>query len=369
MTDSFVKAAAPPGAKTLEAQWYTSPEIFTREQEHVFAGSWIAVGREEQIRTAGDYFLAELAGESLIVVRDSQGRPRAFYNVCRHRGTRLCTEPEGHLKNSIQCPYHAWTYGIDGALQVARNMEGLPDFDRAEYPLREARLEPFEGFLFLSLDAIAPPFETTFAPLFGRFAAWHLAQLRVARRIVYDVRANWKLIFQNYSECYHCPVIHPQLERISPSESGRNDLTHGPFLGGFSLLREGTSLTLSGRSARQPLGNVAGEDLHRAYYYTLFPSLLLSLHPDYAMTHYVRPVAVDRTQIVCEWLFAPDEMAREGFDAADAAEFWDLTNRQDWNINELAHAGLTSRAYTPGPYAQQEGLLAAFDRYYLSLMA
>ncbi len=356
------------GAKTLDARWYTSPVVFEQEQERVFSRSWVAAGREEQLPNPGDYFLLDLAGESLIITRDASGRLHAFYNVCRHRGTRLCTEAAGRFRKTIQCPYHAWTYALDGSLLVARNMEGAANFERAEYPLQEASLGVFEGFIFVCLDEAGPSAAQNFAPLDGRFTAWALPDLRAARRIEYDVAANWKLIFQNYSECYHCPVLHPQLEKLSPSESGRNDFTDGPFLGGYSLLRDGKSLTVSGTSRRKPLATVSGDELQRTYYYTIFPSLLLSLHPDYAMAHYVTPLANDRTKIVCEWLFAPDELDRAGFDASDVVEFWDLTNRQDWHVNELTQQGVSSRAYTPGPYAAQEGLLHAFDRYYLSRM-
>ena len=366
---TFLPAESPAGAKTLDALWYTSSAVFEQERGRIFSRSWIAAGRDEQIPKPGDYFVLELAGESLIITRDASGKLHAFFNVCRHRGTRLCTEPAGHFQNTIQCQYHAWTYGLDGSLLVARNMEGTVGFARAEYPLREARLRLFEGFIFVCLDETAPSFTETFRPLDGRFAAWQLHTLRVPKRIEYDVAANWKLIFQNYSECYHCPVIHPQLEKLSPSDSGRNDFIEGAFLGGYSLLHDGKSLTSSGTSARKPLGTVSGDELRRAYYYTIFPSLLLSLHPDYAMAHYVVPIAPDRTRIVCEWLFGQDELARSGFDASDVVEFWDLTNRQDWRVNELTQQGVNSRAYTPGPYAVQEGLLHAFDRHYLSLMA
>ena len=365
---TFHRAEAPVGAKTLDGVWYTSPSVFEVEQDRIFGGSWIAAGREEQVPAAGDYFLVEVAGESLIVTRDTRGTLHAFYNVCRHRGTRLCTEARGHFKSSIQCPYHAWTYGTDGSLQVARNMEGAEDFKCADYPLREARLGIFEGFIFVCLDENASSFAQTFAPLDGRFTAWNLPALRVARRIEYDLAANWKLIFQNYSECYHCPVVHPQLEKLSPSESGRNDFTDGAFLGGYSLLRDGKSLAVSGNSTRKPFPRLDAHEQQRAYYYTIFPSLLLSLHPDYAMAHYVMPVAVDHSKVICEWLFAEEEIARADFDGNEVIEFWDLTNRQDWHVNELTQQGVASRAYTPGPYARQEGLLHAFDRHYLHHM-
>lgn len=367
--DTFVKPRVAVGAKTLDAHWYRSPEIFATERERLFARGWSCVGRAEQIATPGDFILVDVAGESVIVTRDARGDVRAFFNVCRHRGTRVCGEARGHFTNSIQCPYHAWTYSLDGTLLAARNMQDVPGFERAEYSLIPAGVATFGGFLFVTLVPDAEPFSHTYAELLVRFAAWNLAGLRVARSIEYELACNWKLIFQNYSECYHCPLVHPQLDKLSPSDSGRNDLSDGPILGGYSELRAaGMSLTTSGHSTRPPVGTVAGADLNRVYYYTVFPSLLLSLHPDYAMVHFVRPLSADRTAVTCAWLFDPQTMAAPGFDPADAVDFWDVTNRQDWHVNELTQQGIESRAYRRGPYANQEGLLAAFDRYYLGRM-
>ncbi len=245
----------------------------------------------------------------------------------------------------------------------------MPGFDRADFPLQQAHVETLDGFAFVSLAPEPEPFADAYAPLAGRFARWHLEALRTARTIEYELACNWKLVFQNYSECYHCPLLHPQLDELSPSDSGRNDLSEGRFLGGYSeLRRHGSSLTSTGTTARPPLGALAGADLDRVYYYTVFPSLLLSLHPDYAMAHHVQPLAPNRTRVTCTWLFDPDTVAAPGFDPSDAVDFWDLTNRQDWRINELTQLGTESRAYVPGPYANGEGLLAAFDRHYLNVM-
>lgn len=366
---TFTKPAVEAGAKTLAATWYLSPEVFAAERERIFAGSWICVGRQERVAEPGEFFLTNPAGESLIVTRDRSGAIHAFYNVCRHRGTRLCERESGRFQGSIQCSYHAWTYALDGALKVARNMAEVPGFDTADYPLREAAVALWEGFIFVNLAPRPEPFERALAPIVGRFSDWDVANLRAAREIEYEVACNWKLVFQNYSECYHCPLVHPQLDKLSPSDSGRNDLTEGPVLGGYSEMRaHGGSLTTTGQLTRPPLGAVSGANLDRSYYYTIFPSLLFSLHADYVMVHYVEPLGVARTRITCAWLFDPKTMAACEFDAKDAVDFWDLTNRQDWHVSELTQLGLRSRAYSPGPYSNAEGLLAAFDRYYLSIM-
>ncbi len=372
---TFVRPNVAAGAKTLPSSWYTSPEVFTDEQERIFAREWLCVGREESISKAGDFFTAERAGESLIVSRDSEGGVHAFYNVCRHRGSRICNTVSGRFQGSIQCPYHAWTYGLDGELKVARNMAAVPGFDRALYPLKEAAVALWEGFVFVKL--VSPfdsardetPFERAFAPLIGRFSRWNIGELNTARSLTYELACNWKLVFLNYSECYHCPLVHPQLDKLSPSDSGRNDLFEGPFLGGYSeVRRHGMSLTTTGHRTRPSLGSVEGADLDRVYYYTIFPSLLLSLHPDYVMVHYMKPLAADRTEVVCAFLFDPKTIAQPDFDPTDAVDFWDLTNRQDWHVNELTQLGMRSRAYSPGPYSDAEGLLSAFERHYLQVM-
>ncbi|MBC5825797.1 MAG: aromatic ring-hydroxylating dioxygenase subunit alpha [Candidatus Eremiobacteraeota bacterium] len=366
---TFTKASVPLGAKTLPGSYYTSHVTFGQERDRIFAAHWVCIGREEQLGERGDYIVAEVASESIIVVRDDRGQLRAHFNVCRHRGTRICADSRGKFGAAIVCPYHAWTYGLDGRLLAARFMEGTPGFSKSDYALASVALATWNGFVFVNLSPSAQKFEEAFAPVLDRFAAWVIGRLRVGRRIDYDLSCNWKLVVQNYSECYHCPLIHPALERLSSSQSGRNDLLDGAFLGGYMTVRQGGgAMTINGRSARPTLGAVAGEDLDRAYYYALFPTMLLSLHRDYVMAHYLRPLAPDKTQVTCEWLFDPVTMAAPGFDASDAVEFWDMTNRQDWHVCELSQQGIASRAYRPGPYSNQEGLLHAFDRHYLSVM-
>ncbi len=362
---TFVRPSVERGAMTLPARYYIGDDVFARERE-LFARSWTCVGRQEAIPNSGDYLLADVAGESLIVVRDDGGSVRAHFNICRHRGTRMCTEPQGRFGGSIQCPYHAWTYDLNGALRAARSMEGVAGFERGDYPLASAAVDVRGGFVFLSLGAGAPPPNPVEA-LAERFADWELPTLRVARSARYDLPCNWKLVFQNYSECYHCALIHPQLTKLSPPDSGRNDFFEGPVLGGYMTLRDRTSsMTTTGHTSRPPIGRLGGEELERVYYYTLFPTMLISLHPDYVMTHRIRPIGPARTEVVCDWLFAPSTMARPDFDPTDAFDFWHLTNQQDWHVSELSQLGIASRAYRPGPYSDAEGLLAAFDRHYLA---
>ena len=365
---TFVKAseAYQQGQRTLPGEYYTSPEIHAEELERIFARRWLCAGREAELAHPGDYVVRTVAGESLIVVRGQDGVVRAFYNVCRHRGTRLCQEPRGRLSETIQCPYHAWTYTLDGALIGAPHMNDVAGFDKRDYPLHAAPVATWEGFLFLNLAREPEPLARAFAPLAGRFSRFNLAALRSARRIEYDVQANWKLLFQNYSECLHCPVIHPGLAKLTPYTSGENDLIDGPYLGGYMVItKEGGSLTMSGRACGTPVGALPPQEQNRVYFYSIFPNMLLSLHPDYVMFHTLWPDGPRRTAVTCEWLFHPDSFGQPGFDPDDAVRFWDETNRQDWHVCELSQAGIASRAYTPGPYSPREGISAAWDREYL----
>jgi Rieske 2Fe-2S family protein len=275
-------------------------------------------------------------------------------------------EPAGKLGHSIQCHYHAWTYALDGRLIGAPHMNEDPTFDRSLYALLPVNLVEWEGFVMVNLAQEPVPFEQAFAPLIDKFARWLLPELRVGDRIEYEVAANWKLLFENYNECYHCPLVHPALASRSPYRSGQNDLMTGPFLGGpMQLQEELGSLTLSGNSCAPLLGELEGADCHQVYYYSIFPNLLLSLHPDYVMAHTIWPVGTAQTRVTCEWLFAPEAFDLPGFNPRDAIDFWDVTNRQDWHVCETTQQGVSSRAYRPGPFSPLENIPAAFDEEYL----
>ena len=220
-----------PGSRTLPGEFYTSPEVFAKEEERIHARAWNCVGRASQLAEPGDYFLATIADESIIVVRDRKGVVQAFFNVCRHRGTRICREVSGRFSETIQCPYHAWTYGTDGRLVGAPHMQDVDGFDKADYPLHPAAIAEWEGFLFVNLAEDPEPFSRAWAPMQGRLGRFHLSELRPGHRVSYDVRANWKLVFQNYSECLHCPTIHPKLATVLPYRSGANDLTDEGHVG------------------------------------------------------------------------------------------------------------------------------------------
>jgi glycine betaine catabolism A len=353
----------PVDARTLPARYYVDADYFVEERERFFAGMWAYVGRHDEIPRAGDAMLRDVADESLIVVRGDDRVIRAFYNVCRHRGTRLLTEPESCVGKRIQCPYHAWTYDLQGRLVGAPHMDEGTRFRKEDYPLKAVSLASWDGHLFVHLGEHPEPIENQLGDLPAKFSPWGMGDLVRAHRIVYDVAANWKLILQNFSECLHCSVIHPALQQLSHYLSGENEPATSTYLGGRMDLRDGIeTLSMGGKSTLSTLPGLGEVDRRQVCFYVLLPNLLLSLHPDYMITHRLNPTAHDRTEIVCDFHVRPDELARPGFDLGDVVEFWDLTNRQDWHVSELTQLGLKSRAYSPGPYSDREDLLYALDR-------
>lgn len=349
-------------ANVLPPRVFHDPAVFAYEMDNWYAGGWVSVGREEDALTAGQYFLAVVAGENMIVVRGNDGVLRAFYNVCRHRGATLVEEECGTTPR-FQCPYHAWIYDLEGRLRTPRHTELLRDFDPAEWGLVETRCDTWQGIVYLDLSGSAPPLHVWLGDVVPQFARFDLGALRRARRIDYDVKANWKALIENYEECYHCPGVHPQLNKITPYNMGSYLPWQGPFIGSYmDVLPEYETLSLTGESAGRPaIPGMTAEDEHRVYYFAVWPNQLLSLHPDYLMLHWLVPMAPDRTLVRCEWYFDPAEMAKPDFDPSDAIDFWDLTNRQDWHVCELQQRGTKSRAYTAGRYSAIESSVHGFD--------
>jgi len=369
---TFVRTTASyqQGARTLSREYYTSPELLAGELGRIHARQWNCVGRASRLAKPGDYVLCDIAGESIILLRGRDGGLRAFFNVCRHRGTRILMEPAGQLSGTIQCMYHAWTYSTDGRLIGAPHMNEVEGFDKQDYPLHQAAVAEWEGFVFVNIGPEPVPFREAWAPMIGRLERFNLAGLQAGRRLRYEIKANWKLVIQNYSECLHCPTIHPELVTRLPYQSGANDLTEGPFLGGYmEIMEPHQSATSSGRYCGLLVSErLTTEERRRAYYYSLMPNLLLSIHPDYVNYYLVTPVAPDLTVVDSEWLFNPANEGNPAFNPEDAVAMWDVTNRQDWDICERSQLGISSRRYAPGPYSPRESVPAAWDREYLLLM-
>ena len=356
----------PANAWTLPARYYCDPAVFELEGERIHRALWNAACPVEELAEPGDYRLVEIAGDSVIVVRDQEGVVRAHHNVCRHRGTRLLEAEEGCLAGSIQCPYHAWTYGLDGQLRRAPHMDEVEGFSVSDFRLAEAACEEWGGIVFVRVAEDGPDLTEQMGPAGARMGIWGLADLRSAHTESYDVKANWKLIIQNFAECLHCPVIHPQLARLSHYLSGENYPADPNAIGAAMDLEEGIeTLSTDGRLVGAPLPGLPAEFRRRVGYEILLPNALFCLHPDFVIRYLMRPVGVGRTSIRCDWLFSEEALSTEGFDASRAVEFWDETNRQDWHVSELSQKGIGSSAYQPGPYSNREDHLWQIDRLIL----
>jgi glycine betaine catabolism A len=359
-------AVAAGEAMTLPASYYTDPAWFQREMEAIHFDMWLCAGRAEQIPNAGDYFVRRVGNASVIITRDEQGKVHAFHNVCRHRGTLLCQHDEGRFNGRIQCQYHAWAYKLDGTLANAPHMEKVQGFREADYPLNAVASAVWDGHIFINLSARPIPFSEHLAGLDIKFAPWRMQELQMVERRIYQLKANWKLIIQNYSECLHCPIVHPLLNKQSHYMSGDNEPAQPTYLGGRMDLRDGVqSLTMDGTSSRCNLPGLSSDDQRHVYYYCILPNFFLNLHPDYMLTFTMWPRAENHTEIICEWHFHPDEINKAGFSAKDAVEFWDITNKQDWELSGMAQIGISSKGYQPGPYSNREELLIALDRFVL----
>ncbi len=354
-------------ASLLPARTYQDPAVLEWEREHIVRRDWVLVAREEDVLEPTSFRLVDIDGENVIIVRGRDGVVRAFYNVCRHRGTAV-EERECGTAVRFQCPYHAWIYDLEGRLVRAKHTEDLEDFSLETFGLTPIRVETWQGFVFLCFadEAVTPPLAVQLGDLQDQFERFDFTTLRVAKRIDYDVAANWKFIAENYSECYHCPGVHPQLNKLTPYDLGADFDPDGAWQGGYMELVDGAeTMALDGghgsRHGRPPMCGITTEDEERIYYYVLWPLTFLSIHPDYLLVHRLEPLDADRTRVVCEWLFEADTIARPDFDPSEPIEFWDLTNRQDWHVCELQQRGTRSRSWTAGRYSNNEPSVQAFD--------
>jgi Rieske 2Fe-2S family protein len=349
-------------ATMLPPRAFVDAGVFQWEVERIFGG-WTCVGHASRVAEPGSFLMREVGGQSVVVMGGEDERPHAFLNVCRHRGARLIGEPEGSVRRRLVCPYHAWSYGLDGELQNARHMDGVEDFDSSCWGLIPVRTATAGGLVFVDPSGEAPDVADHVGDLAGHLEHYRVDGLARGGRITYDVAANWKQIAENYNECLHCPGVHPELNALSHYMSGDIMVGAGAWCGGSMTLRPGASTMAreGGENGRRPIQGLAGEDLESILYFALFPNALVSLHPDYVMLHTLWPRASDRTEVVCEWYFEPATMAAEGFDPSDAIDFWDQVNREDWHVCELTQKGVRTRGYVPGRYSAEEADVHAFD--------
>lgn len=349
--------------RMLPAVAYTSPEVLAWELRHLYAGTWCCLGRlDELLPDTGDKPVTQRAatvGDVAVLLTRSGDDVRMFANTCRHRGHELLAVGETSARQSIVCPYHAWTYDLAGRVQAAPGFREVDGFAPADHGLVELPVRVWAGWVFGHAASTDPP--VPFAEHLGELRRvvepYAPERLRLAGRHTYEVAANWKVLAENYHECYHCPLIHPELCRVTPPTSGDNYDLPGAWVGGSMVLREGmATMSLTGGSGGHP---IPGVDPARVEYVHLLPNLLVSAHPDYVMTHRLLPLAPGRTWVECSWYLRPGPDGTVP-DPSYAVEFWDLTNRQDWAACESVQRGLGSPHFSPGPFAPNEDAVARF---------
>jgi Rieske 2Fe-2S family protein len=355
-------ATAPLGASlTMPASAYASPEVFAWEQRRFFEESWVCVGRGTELDTPGAQKAVSVGSEGVLLVRDNSGQLNAFFNVCRHRGHQLLEAGDCRQRGTIQCPYHAWVYSLDGTLRGAPRFGDFPRFARADYSLVPIRASEWMGWVFVNTSGDAPDFSLHAGELTHLVEPYECDRLAVAGRHDYTVDANWKILTENYHECYHCTNIHPELCKVTPPDSGADDEPDGAWVGGSMDLRpHAQTMSMTGASNGVMLRGLDETRRRQVLYYSLWPNLLISLHPDYVMTHLLEPRSQQQTRIICEWLFPPEALELKDFDPEYAVDFWDITNWQDWRACEAVQRGTASRGYRQGPLSYSEGTTHQF---------
>jgi glycine betaine catabolism A len=339
--------------RTLPGEYYTDPDIFAAEQAAVFESLWFCAVRSTDLAAPGDFRTVQVGRENVLVTRSRDGVPRAFLNVCRHRGARVCTEEQGSVRRAFQCPYHAWTYGLDGHLIAAPNLTSMPDVDRVGFGLRPVHLREWLGYVWLNLAEQPPSFtDSVVGAVTERLGSpdaidnHRVAELAVGRRIRYDVAANWKLIVENFMECYHCATIHPELTEVLPEFvegiAAQYYVGHGAEFG-----QDVDGFTVDGRPGFDRLDSLTDDQDRRYYAITVKPQVFVNLVPDHVILHRMFPLAVDRTVVECDWLYAGD-VVEQGRDVSHSVELFHRVNQQDFAACERCQPSMSSRAYRDG---------------------
>ncbi len=373
---------------SLDREFYTDAEVHERDVERIFMKSWLYAGHVAQIPNPGDYFLYLIAGESIIVIRGDDRQVHALFNVCRHRGSVICSEPCGNRARLV-CPYHQWVYRPDGSLASARLM---PDLKKEEFGLAKARVRVCEGLIFIHLTDGEPAFDRFEREIGARLKVYGLDQAKVAHQASYEVKANWKLVLENSRECYHCGKGHPQYVRAvgfaaavdsgrASEEDGRKDesrlkemgivtepIPYGPgtwFHTKRFSLREGfVSESMDGGPVAPLLGSIRDRDVG-GMAVVMLPNLLLEVSADYALALRFTASTPLTTHAQAQWFVRGDAVEGRDYEIPRLTEFWRLTCEQDWKLCEDNQAGVQSRRYQPGPYAPDEKGVRHFIDWYL----
>ncbi len=359
---------------SFSREYYVSTEWFEREMDRVLSRQWIYAGHESEIPAIGDFFLREVGDESIVVTRDGDGL-HALFNVCRHRGARLCQQARGNTRRLV-CPYHRWTYALDGQLLGA---PAMPDtFEAAGFPLFTAHVRSWNGLVFINLNEHeAEMLDQILEPAKGPFARFDVGSCKVAHAFTYTVAANWKIVLENFVECYHCPSAHPEFCRTFDLSRNPGGLLSSPAhpkmlldLGEFLIKPGAKSNTLTGQTVcRRLMGKLTEDDLPAAVALTFRPTTSVIVFGDYGIVHDFQPVSPAETRVRCQWLVSSRAEVDCDYNIESLIALWDITNRQDWELCEMTQQGVRSRRYVPGPISLQlEPALQVLRASYFAMM-
>ena len=349
MSSNFDKLEA-----TLPRDDYVAADRFSAERDFIFHKEWFCAGRCEGVANKGEYRLVDVLGESILIVCDDGGALNAFYNVCRHRGSQLVAaegneEQSGQFAASIRCPYHSWNYKLNGELHSTPHLK----IDKSCMGLRQVDIDTWGGFIFVRLVPGKQSLLESLGSIPENLCRYPLAELRTGRQITYSVKANWKALLENFNECYHCAGVHPELCKVVPAfrQGGGMDL---PWTDGIPHAEGANTFTFSGTTNREPFPGLNDGEKTKHKGELIYPNVMLSMSMDHGTATVLWPRSPNHTDIITDFLFHPDEMAKSDFDPMDAVEFWDLVNKQDWAICENVQRGMNSRIFESGFYAPME---------------
>ncbi len=361
-------ATREPVRETLPGPAYHSDEDYRIDQERVFYRTWVCAGRTERLPKPGSFLRVDVAGESILLVRGRDEQIRGFYNVCRHRGSRLCEDDEGQVRSTFRCPYHAWNYALDGTLRSTPMIE--PDeIDRENTSLWPVHTDEWEGFVFVNLSREEP------RPLLEHLgdqqddvlsmARFGLAGLRTARITVNEVAANWKIVMENYNECLHCPTVHPELVAAIPAYRKGSIFEDGREDGGVALADGVTALSTDPRLRLPLLPGVAEKDSAVYFGAMVYPSTFLDVDGSSAIATQVFPTGPRSCRLVTEYLFSPEAFDDPDFDPSPVVEFNELVTHQDNEACARVQVGVRSRAFDHGVFPAKDSWVHEFDQRYL----
>jgi Rieske 2Fe-2S family protein len=352
----------------LPAHFYFDPAQYERELAGIWFRNWIYVGRSEKLQQPRSFRTFEIADQRIFLVRDESGELRGFYNTCRHRGATLCRETEGQLRSpSIVCPYHAWAYDLHGEL--------LRTFDVGDFPLYKVSVQEWNGCVFVAFNDDPAPLQKNFDQPLSRLDNWRLADLRIGHIFTKTMQCNWKIFWENYNECLHCPGVHTQLsqlvpifgrglleERDDPKWMQHADSNDPKFKGG---LRPGaTTWSLTGQGVGASLPGLTAEDRQAAHVYvTSLPSVFIVGHPDYVRLVRLRPLGPEQTEMCVEYLFAPQTLADPNFEMDNAVNFANRVMTEDAQVCELNQQGLHAAPHRQGVVMPEEYLVLQFHEW------